>query len=506
VPLSHAYTQTEAFEIRGEWWRPDGAELVKKIRDAGGPPASIGLDKGLPFFQNERDLLEGSDEDHACRGPLRFDPDAGLELSLLGSSEAAFPEGDSGYAIYGRTAGGIPVSLLNCQTRSSTRTIFNSRGGFADRQIFGHSLVHGAHAPSLQEFEVSRVEVRIPGLMEFLWGPTFREDGHAEVGLGGRGLETGGSEECTVEVDGTELLFAVGTRQASSWHSVELQREAVAQVRFEDPLPFHKLREAWIQPLERLVGFAIRRPALAERVTVLEDGRTIDVVQYQRRPKWTSELRADRNLVSYAALGDSFERFIRRWWQLEAEMEGVADFMSGAMGPGKALEPQLTALASVIEGYHRAFHDAPAIDPEEHAKKYVPGMLEAVQNTAHRALYRMRLAHAHEMTQRERLESFLERAGKIVPALGKERERLAKAVTATRNYFTHLAEQTPHVLEGVELVNANQLLSLAIECNLLLDLGVPPEAASKGVQRAYIGKFFFRDLQQRGTAWPESSG
>lgn len=73
----------------------------------------------------------------------------------------------------------------------------------------------------------------------------------------------------------------------------------------------------------------------------------------------------------------------------------------------------------------------------------------------------------------------------------------ANAVIATRNYFTHLAERTPHVLEGVELFNANQLLSLAIECNLLLDLGVRPEAASRDVQQAYIGKFFFRDLQQR---------
>lgn len=478
---------------------------MKKVHDAGGPPASIGLDEGLPFFQRERDLLEGSDEEHACRGPLRFDPDDGLELSLLGSSEAAFPEGDSAYAIYGRTAAGVPASLLDCQTRSSTRTIFSSHGGFADRQIFGHSLVHGAHTPSLSKFEVTRVEVRVPGLMEFLWGPRFDQDGKAEVGLGGRGLETGKSEECTVEVDGTELRFVVGTRQASSWHAVELRREAVAQVRLQEPLAFDELRRAWIQPLERLVGFAIRRPALAERVTVLEDGQTIDVVQYQHRPKWTSELRADRNLVSYAALGDSFESFIGKWWRHEAEMEGVADFMFGAMGPGKTLEPQLTALASVIEGYHRTFHDAPAIDPEEHAK-YVPAMMEAVENTLHRALYKMRLAHAHEMTQRERLESFLERAGEIVPALGKERERLAKAVIATRNYFTHLAERTTHVLEGVELLNANQLLSLAIECNLLLDLGVRPEAASEGVQRAYIGKFFFRDLQQRGTAWLESSG
>ena len=359
---------------------------------------------------------------------------------------------------------------------------------------------------SLAQLAVTRVEVRIPGLIEFLWGPTFSADGKAHVGLGGRSLETKKSEERTVEVDGAELRFAVGTRQASSWHSVQLQREAVAQVRLEGALPFDQVRQSWIQPLERLVGFAVRRRSLA--VSASRFWRTAGL-------STSSNISTGRiGIQSFARIatrelrgpsGDSFEPFIRRWWQLEAEMEGVADFMFGAMGPGRTLEPQLTALASVIEGYHRTFHDAPAINPEQHAKTYVPAMLAAVQDTVHRALYRKRLAHAHEMTQRA--AGVVPRAGgEVIPELGRGRERLANAVVATRNYFTHLAKRTPHVLEGVHLLNANQLLTLAIECNLLVDLGVRPEAASKGVQRAYIGKFFFRDLQQRGAAWPESSG
>jgi hypothetical protein len=497
--VADGYKQTEPFEIRGEWWRPDGAELVRRVQERP-TPSKLGLDEGLAYMQAPRDLVEGSDPKHACRGPLRFDPDSGFHLSLLGSSEAAFPLEDSGYAVYGRTSQGAPVSLLDCRTSDSTTTLFGQ--GFADREIFGHSLVTGVHIQSLAAFEVDRVELRIPGLLEFLWGPAFSTDGKGKVGLGGRALASAESEEHSVQLDEGKLVFVVGTRQASGWHSVTLEREAIAQINLEAAIPFQDMRRKWIDPLVHLISFAIRRPTMPERVTALLE-RQADIVQYMRPLNWRSKLRADRSLVSYPALGESFDAFVSRWWEVHDEMQGVADFMFGAMSSGRTLEPQLTALASVIEGYHRTFHDAPAIDPHEHAEN-AAAMLETVERESHRKVYERRLSHGHELMQEDRLESFLERAGKVVPALGRKRGRLAKVVIATRNYFTHLAERSHRVLDGpAALHEANQLLSLAIECNLLLDLGLFPDAARQGVTRAYSELDFFRGLNSRGTAWPK---
>lgn len=505
------YTQTEPFEIKGEWWRPEGADLVRELQSEP-EPTSAGLDEGLALIQSDRDQLEGSDQAHACRGPLRFDPETGLHLSLLGSSEAVFPVGDSGFAIFGLTSTGMPVSLLECHTSDSTTTLMQ---GFSDREIFGHTLVHGAHVGALSELEVDRVELRIPGLLEFLWGPAFDDKGKGRVGLGGRHLASGQPEDHQVRLEGAELLFEVGARRSSTWHSVRLQREAIAQVRVDEPVPFDELRERWITPLTRLVGFAIRRPTMPERTTALlsEEAisespkpgrqRAIDIVQYQRAPKWETELRSERTLVSYPSLGDSFDVFVQGWWSLHERLAGTADFLFGAISPGKTLESQLTALASVIEGYHRTIDGSLAIDPAAHEAN-TSKMLAVIEKDPHRKIYERRLAHGNELMQEDRLKKFLDRAGDVVPALGKKRGRLAKAVVSTRNYFAHLGEKNDSVLESIALYEANRLLALAIECNLLLALGVPAEDALKGVERAYGGQFLWRRLKERGTAWPKS--
>ena len=51
-------SQLEPFEIKGEWWRPDGVQLVKQ-RETQEPRSEYGLHEGMAVMQRPRDPLVG---------------------------------------------------------------------------------------------------------------------------------------------------------------------------------------------------------------------------------------------------------------------------------------------------------------------------------------------------------------------------------------------------------------------------------------------------------------
>jgi hypothetical protein len=207
-------------------------------------------------------------------------------------------------------------------------------------------------------------------------------------------------------------------------------------------------------------------------------------------------------LVSHAALGDDFDAFIAKWWAVHEQLAGVGDFLFGSLRDAMTLEPHLVTLVSVVEGYHRAFHDQLAVEQDEH-EAITELMLERVEDEQRRDLYARRLGHANELLQQDRLLAVLRRAGEVVAALKTKAGRLAEVVGASRNYFVHLGSKDARVLGPTALHDASQLLILALECNLLLDLGFPPDRALAGVQRAYSGDRVWHELLQRGSAWPK---
>jgi len=132
-------------------------------------------------------------------------------------------------------------------------------------------------------------------------------------------------------------------------------------------------------------------------------------------------------------------------------------------------------------------------------------MLDGVHDKETRNHYSRRLQYANQLTQHDRVLAVFRRAGWVVEPLANKAGRLAEVIIATRNYFIHLEGKTSRVVEGPTLYEVNQLLILAINCNLLLDLGMSPEQARAGVERSYLGERFLRDLMRRGCAWPKLS-
>jgi len=496
-----AQGQLDAFDVNGEWWHADGQELLEQSPLAGDQPAKLGLDDGMGLFQTEEARKQGSDEHHACPGPLRFDPEGALRLTLLGASQVVFASQGDRFTMHGYTSNGAPCSLLGCMVGKSS---VNSARGFAENEVTAHTFVRGAHVGGPEELVFDRAQLTIEGLRDFLTHPAYDKEEHPTPGL-----DSGGElAEHLVSLEGGRVTFQLGVRRSRTPHSETRERDAAVTIELDEPRPFDDWTDAWVNPVLRLVQFGTREPVRLASFTVLrgEGTESVEVI----RPAGTLLLRprADyrRVLVSYAVLGDDVDGFVQRWWQLHQALGGAADFLFGGLAGRMTLEPRLMTFASVAESYQRALLDeGPPMDEKRH-EELTSQMLAVLDDPNEAKVYERKLGWANEHTLEERLRAMVRRAGPVVGPLGEKSGRLSTALAATRNYFAHLSVKRPEVLDGsAEMYEATYLLLLTLDCNLLLDLGFEAERATALIERSYGQESLWWRLQERGDAWPKDS-
>ena len=253
----------------------------------------------------------------------------------------------------------------------------------------------------------------------------------------------------------------------------------------DDRVPLGEFDEKWLTPLQGLVVLAGQDPTVIESLVVLDLGeRPVEVLM--SRPGLTAEPRWDyqRPLVPFAALGPAAAEFIRGWFDLYDQLGGAMLFFIGALTQRMFLENRLLNEMSFAESYHRTVHDRPPISVEEH-DEYTKAMLETIEHRQHREHYRVRLRYAAAQSQRQRLKWLITRAIETLPTLGALTASLADTLVDTRNALTHLDPEGPPALTGARLYRAIELLEVAIQANLLLDLKLPPEIIAALFDLAY---------------------
>lgn len=499
-----AFSQAEPFELKGEWWRRGGAGLVDAFEAASSDAPPPDLDHGFAMAQRARDRRCGSDEEHACRGSLTYDLDSGLRLSLLGASAVVFDD-SSDFVVHGRTVSGRPCSLLGCFVSHHTENLL---GGISEVEVTVNQLVHGVFVDAPEDLCFDRAVLDIEGLREFLTAAAPDGKVARRPGLGADELQ-----DRKLRLDGATIRFRVGWQESHSVHASNSERLANVEVTLDQAIDLPAWRKLYEQPLERLITLAAREGVRGRSFTALlprtgggEDQTQppilVDVVVPVKSRAREPRLRSERFLISYAALADDFEEHLIRWWQVHARLGGAADFLFGALSEPMALEPRLVTIASVVEAYHRAFHDHPTVDPKVH-EATIDSMLTRLNSKDLSAHYRRRLRYAYELAQHERIVEVVRRAGEVVEPLGRKAGRLSDTVTATRNYFVHLPSEGKSEHEGEALYELGQLLTVALLVNLLLDLGLSSEHVSALASGSYTGEPFWDRMQVRGTAWPK---
>jgi len=294
------------------------------------------------------------------------------------------------------------------------------------------------------------------------------------------------------------------------------------RIDLDEPLTYPQWQERWTTPLINFVEFASREPSrLHDFIAITHDetfemppllrGRASKEALSRRETAFVqprSELRATgprhgyrRMLLSAAALGDELEDVLRRWFDLVATHGEMMGLLFGTLSSRMYVRSKLVVLASVAEAFHRSTTVRTPIRTDVH-DKVTDVVLAALDDPTARGHYERVLRYANQLSQRERIQELIERAGTVVAPLSRRPGRLAQRITETRNALVHLPAEPREVLHGHELIEAVELLVLVLHANLLLEFELGDERTAALLERSYGQQLLWERLHRRHAAWP----
>lgn len=499
------------FELRGDWW-----QLAEKVADelATSEPDTVD-DPTVRFKETDR-----ANRPSGASGPLFYSPAEGLRLETFNwPGKADIGNWFDGLGderlpiVHGETVEGRLCTLFDVSSNGSTTL---SGGGSAEwwRPT---RLFFGAHFDSEPCFR--KASLRIRGLRNWLLSQP-----HVPPPKGKAIPKEETSFE--VELDGVKLTLSRGEQKLrDEWRD---HREYFAEARFDfqEKIVFSEFKERYAQPLHNLILFANREQARYEQVTLHYK------TPAERQEKWwgqederVSEVSPQLHLVevvdqeglglpknptpwfnhplfSARSWGTDTPDLIKRWFELRWKLEGAADVFFWSLDQRSIhLETQLLNLLAFAEAFHRKLHDDPVVPHDEH-KQLIPIMTGALADPGRAKHYKQRLIYAGEQTLRHRLKFLFSRAAEVTDRAKDWFKVEGQALVSTRNYFTHWdKKEEEQVLEGAELWEAINRLTVVLEINYMLDLGMDPDLVQRCVEMTYAGHTAIKTLaKNEGTS------
>ncbi|MGH8300194.1 MAG: HEPN domain-containing protein [Steroidobacteraceae bacterium] len=452
--------------------------------------------------------LPGADE--LLHGRLTFDRSEGARLTVVGDFAALPPRAWSRPALFGESAQGTRLTLLEPFWLERPPPIEGASFSNVKTLVSAHVLLRGTHAASEEGFPIQRAAVRLRGLRELCLRPSIPRIG---VIRGFVGDGEGEQPEQTVDVRGGRLTFVHRRYETRSEYRQTVEVDVEVDIAADAPSPLGEFWKRWLAPLQGLIIFAGRDPTCVESMVVIQPSTTEvhPAISRGSRVNWREErvevlmplpgLAADakygyrRALLPLTVLGDDAPAFIHRWWELHDTLGPATELLMSALGSRLFLENRLLNELSFAESYHRVLHDEPPITEEQHAT-YLEAMLTTVEDPAHQKHYRTRLRYAAAQGQRQRLKWLIRRARKALPELSGLKAKLADQLVDTRNALTHLDSTGASALTDEPLYRAIELLEITIQANLLMDLELTANDAGGLIRTSYINQTPFIPTNQ----------
>jgi hypothetical protein len=458
------------------------------------------IETGSSFeFDSFWRVADGSDGEEDAQGRLTYDPAGGLELAVVDLEKQGLRALESPGEIpvlHGHDLRGKPCTLFDA---IATTTEGHSPSGHV-RQVFASNrLVHGAQLRSVDDLAVGDVLVDLWGLTEWVNGIW---EGQRPTGPS---AELPDGEVLNVPLDGAHLILQRGlaTREG---RRTENKREAHVTAHFtlEEATTYRDFTERFVRPLQDLMVLARRSQSEVDAITVLMPkeeekwwdpeplrvAETVAIIERTRidRPPGP---RQDRPQIPMPlrAWGGSAPTLLASWFRLRHELGGPANLLFATLNKKEAsLEDDVLNLLSVAEGYHRLRLNEPPFADEEHEE--VLSLIRTIEDSPRRDHYLLRLRHANEQSQKQRVKALFERAEEVLPEVESWRRKQLQALIDTRNFLTHWGEPTDDVLEDWDLWFALNRVRIVLEVNLYLDLGIDHQTISRAINVAYHGREF----------------
>ncbi|GAA3884443.1 HEPN domain-containing protein [Streptomyces sedi] len=442
-------------------------------------------------------------------GVLRYEPERGLELSLIGTFEdrVMSSPSSSGVAVHGgqRTwevihgaAERFEITLLDCVPTHSRRSIGGRVKGPDKQTVAVMTALIGVHARGEDEPAFSAAEVSVEDFG--LWVASSVFDGF--VGApdgkldGSGGISVKPVEPQSVVAEGTE--FRVTHRHTLPFfdrrkgETVGRMRDT-AFMRVVPPEPF-SLSDALgsASLVQDLIALATHRAAgviwlrlesvrnsAAPQNGCLASRRNVDVL-YSPSALGKHDAKAvDHHRVLFTCASLPFEEIMPRWCKAHRRLQAATNMILGLRyAPARYIENNLLTAVGAAEVLHRGLRIDERPFPAGTFKAMRDAMLaqvpEEFRDTFKRSL-------RNDPTLRDRLHALAARPDQeaitlLMPDVG----RWANRATRARNDLAHEGRTSDHSMD--ELIAVVDVTTAVVILNVLHELGLPAERQREIVQ------------------------
>lgn len=443
------------------------------------------------------------DPERRIPGVLRYSPEDGLKLTLIGAFEdrimvpmeggVSIDQGSRSWGAIWGAAEHREFTLMDCLPADSTRT-FGARVRSPEKQtIVASFAVLGMHLRDQHTQVFARCEVSVENLGQWaassILGATL---GMQDERLDGTGtLTVKPVPETSVEVNGDRFLL--GHRHTLPFFD-ERRGETVGRVRDTVFLRFApsescSLSEAFgvARLVQDLVSLASHRAAGAIwlRLRMLHDGpadeapsggpvprRDVDVLYRHVAVGEHTAKAVGVHRLFFSCDDIPFEEIIPRWCDVHERLQAASNMILGLRyAPSQYVENNLLSAVGAAEVLHRGLGiDEPPI-PHEEFNEFREAMLAQVPEEHQE---RIRSAVRNAPTLRDRLIALAARPDvEAIASLVPDVDKWASVTTRARNDLAHEGRTPRQSVE--ELVAVVDVTTAVVVLNLLNELGLPPE-------------------------------
>lgn len=441
------------------------------------------------------------DPETTVPGVLRYEPDTGPRLSLIGGFESRIMheirpgvrvdrgENRAWDVIHG-VADNKEITLLDCLPG---RTQWVGMGEHLVRQaVHAHTALVGCHLPSKDEAAFAGVEVSVEHMTALSADSVFSVTYGVkkDESLDGRGgIEAKPVDLRRADLGGlTATLDLVHTlpyfEHQRGQHLARMTSAAVVRFEAPGPVPVSTLVRA-VSGLRDLVSLASgsacailwqrlilppkedpefdTRPVLRRRV----DDYGQHIVQGNPFEKVSGH---HQNLFTFADL--PFESLLPRWFEVKAKFEATCNQILGLRYSSDTyLELRLLSAVGAAEAMHRALDPPPPIPEEEFAalRETLLGVTPKPRRT-----WLASLLQRNEPTLKSRLTELAGRPDReAMSAMLPAPKIWAEAAKEARNTLAHTGRAQAHTLDLLYAVT--EATTAVVVANLLYEVGLAPE-------------------------------
>ncbi|MFI6723187.1 HEPN domain-containing protein [Streptomyces atratus] len=450
------------------------------------------------------------DPDQPIPGVLRYSPDDGLVLSLIGAFEdrimstpspglTVFHEGSRNWDVIHGAAEQREISLLGCYPNGVKRTI-GARVKSPDKQtVMAMTALIGAHVSGEDDAVFSATEIAVEDLG--FWAASSVFEGFRGVPDGkidGTGsISVKPAQTRSALVDGTEFRLQHEHTlpffdQRKGGTVGRMRDTAFVRVAPAAPFSLGGAREA-ASLVQDLISLATHQAAgviwlrleVAETVpALLPDGRPAPRrranVLYSPTALGRENAKAvDYHRVFFTCASLPFEEIVPRWCKAHGRLQAATRMILGLRyAPARYVETNLLTAVGAAEVLHRGLRIDEKPFPKADFKAMRDAMLEQVPER-HRE--RFKGVIRNDPTLRDRLYALATRpAQDAIALLMPDVDRWAERTTRARNDLAHEGKTPNHCVE--ELIAVVEVTTAVVILNLLHELGLPAERQSEIVR------------------------